>query len=208
MADNRPAPTRTNLIRLKQQLEFASQGYELLDQKRNILIMELLNLIDLAVDFEEKSDITLQKAHKSLRLAVIENGKLKAAALSSAINIESSITLTTRRIMGVSLPVVRTTFKEHGPYYATEETSPWIDNAINDFKQILSIMGELAELKISIMRLAREVRKTIRKVNALEKIAIPDLTQSIRYIQNRLEEDERDRYILMKRVKARLSNNV
>ncbi|HRX16624.1 MAG TPA: V-type ATP synthase subunit D [Spirochaetota bacterium] len=207
MADNRPAPTRTNLIRLKQQLEFASQGYELLDQKRNILIMELLNLIDLAVDFEEKSDFTLQQAHKSLRLAVIENGKLKAAALSSAINIESSITLTSRRIMGVSLPVVRTTFKEHGPYYAPEGTSSWIDNAINDFKQILSIMGELAELKISIMRLAREVRKTIRKVNALEKIAIPDLTQSIRYIQNRLEEDERDRYILMKRVKARLSNN-
>ena len=57
----------------------------------------------------------------------------------------------------------------------------------------------------SIMRLATEVRKTIRKVNALEKIAIPDLTESVKYIQNRLEENERDMMVLMKMVKNRLA---
>ena len=54
------------------------------------------------------------------------------------------------------------------------------------------------------MRLAREVRKTIRKVNALEKIAIPDLDETVTYVQNRLEESERDMLILMKMVKKRL----
>jgi len=62
----------------------------------------------------------------------------------------------------------------------------------------------LAELKISIIRLAGEVRKTIRKVNALEKIAIPDLKDTVKYIQNRLEENERDMFVLMKMVKSRL----
>ncbi|MDA3898983.1 MAG: V-type ATP synthase subunit D [Spirochaetes bacterium] len=205
MAGNHPAPTRTNFIQLKHQLEFATQGYDLLDQKRNILILELLNLVDQAVDFEDRSDCMLKDAHTSLRRAVLDGGKLKVADLASSINIESKITITQRRVMGVALPVVNTEFSEHGPYYSPNETSPWIDEAINDFKQVLNLMGELAELKISIMRLSREVRKTIRKVNALEKIAIPNLTDSIRYIQNRLEEDERDRYILMKRVKARLS---
>jgi V/A-type H+-transporting ATPase subunit D len=65
-------------------------------------------------------------------------------------------------------------------------------------------MGRLAELKISIIRLAAEVRKTIRKVNALEKIAIPDLEQTVGFIQNRLEENEREMMILMKMVKNRL----
>jgi V/A-type H+-transporting ATPase subunit D len=48
------------------------------------------------------------------------------------------------------------------------------------------------------------VRKTIRKVNALEKIAIPDLEDTVGFIQNRLEEDERDMYVLMKRVKTNM----
>ena len=65
-------------------------------------------------------------------------------------------------------------------------------------------MGQLAELKISIIRLSQEVKKTMRKVNALEKIAIPELQESVQFIQNRLEEDERDMYVLMKRVKNQL----
>ena len=65
-------------------------------------------------------------------------------------------------------------------------------------------MGRFAELKVSIMRLASEVKKTIRKVNALEKIAIPDLEESVKVIQNRLEEAERDAFVLMKMVKSRL----
>ncbi len=83
-------------------------------------------------------------------------------------------------------------------------TSFWIDGSIKEFKEALQLMGRLAELKISIIRLATEVRKTIRKVNALEKIAIPDLRGSVLFIQNRLEENERDMFVLMKMVKNRL----
>ncbi|MFW6208256.1 MAG: V-type ATP synthase subunit D, partial [Spirochaetota bacterium] len=71
-------------------------------------------------------------------------------------------------------------------------------------QQALEMMGRLAELKVSIMRLALEVKKTIRKVNALEKIAIPDLKETVAYINNRLEENERDMFVLMKMVKDRL----
>ena len=83
-------------------------------------------------------------------------------------------------------------------------TSFWIDSSLEDFKSVLQVMGKLAELKISIMRLAREVKKTIRKVNALEKIAIPELRETVKYIENRLEENERDMIILLKMVKTRL----
>ena len=58
------------------------------------------------------------------------------------------------------------------------------------FREALELMGRLAELKVSIMRLAREVKKTIRKVNSLEKIVIPDLRETVAFTRSRIEESE------------------
>jgi V/A-type H+-transporting ATPase subunit D len=204
MAEINVAPTKTNLIKLKHELQFARLGYDLLDQKRNILIIELLNLVDQAVEFQEKVEKALSDAYHTLESAVLDMGKLKMVSLASAINIRSGITLRERRVMGVALPVVDTTFEEFPPYFSPHGTSFWIDSSLNDFKQALEVMGRLAELKISIIRLANEVKKTIRKVNALEKIAIPDLEKVVKYIRNRLEENDRDMFVLMKMVKSRL----
>jgi V/A-type H+-transporting ATPase subunit D len=198
------APTKTNLLRIRHELEFARLGHELLDQKRNILVIELLNLVDQAVDFQERVVKALDEAYRTLEQAVLRMGKLRVSNLASAVNIRAEIQLKTRRVMGVRLPVVDTSFTEHPPYYSPLGTSFWIDNSLEQFKEALQVMGRLAELKISIIRLAAEVRKTIRKVNALEKIAIPDLEQTVGFIQNRLEENERDMFVLMKLVKSRL----
>jgi V/A-type H+-transporting ATPase subunit D len=200
----RVAPTKTNLLKTRQDLAFARLGHELLDQKRNILVLELLNLVDQAVDFQERVTAALAEAYETLERAVMRMGKLKVAALSSAVNISAEITLKQRRVMGVRLPVVETNFLERAPYFSPMGTSFWIDSSLEEFKEALQLMGRLAELKISIIRLAAEVRKTIRKVNALEKIAIPDLEQTVGFIQNRLEENEREMLILMKMVKNRL----
>ncbi len=198
------APTKTNLLKLRQELSFARLGYDLLDQKRNILVLELLALVDQTADFNERVVRALAEAYRTLQEAVMHMGKLKVATLASAVNIAAEITLKQRRVMGVRLPVVETSFVEHPPYYSPMGTSFWIDGSINEFKEALQLMGRLAELKISIIRLATEVRKTIRKVNALEKIAIPELRSSVQFIQNRLEENERDMFVLMKMVKTRL----
>jgi V/A-type H+-transporting ATPase subunit D len=200
------APTKTNLLKIKDELKFAKLGYDLLDQKRNILVLELLHIVDQSVDIQDQVEKALDRAYRTLEEAVLKMGKLKLTTLASAVNIESEIKITQRRVMGVQLPVVETSFKEHPPYYSPMGTSFWIDSSLKNFKEALAVMGRLAELKISITRLAQELRKTIRKVNALEKIAIPDLDESVSYIQNRLEETERDMFVLMKMVKTRLEN--
>lgn len=198
------APTKTNLLKIKDELSLARLGHELLDQKRNILIMELLTIVDQAVDHQERVEQALAGAYHALEDAVLDMGKLKVLFLSSAINMNTDITLKQRRVMGVSLPVVETEFYDHPPYFSSLGTGFRVDTAVDEFKKALAIMGRLAELKVSIMRLAGEVKKTIRKVNALEKIAIPDLEDTLGFIRNRLEENERESLILMKRVKARL----
>jgi len=198
------APTKTNLIKLRQELSFARLGHELLDQKRNILVIELLNLVDQAVEFQDRVVHALAEAYSGLEEAVMHMGKLKVAAVASAVHISAQMSLKQRRVMGVRLPVVETAFQERPPYYSPMGTSFWIDGTVERFKEALQLMGRLAELKISIIRLATEVRKTIRKVNALEKIAVPNLEQAVGYIQSRLEENERDMFVLMKMVKNRL----
>jgi V/A-type H+-transporting ATPase subunit D len=198
------APTKTNLLRLKGDLKFAQQGYELLDQKRNILIIELLALVDQTVDHQSRVENALAQAYKALEEAVFDMGKLKVQYLTGAVNMTTEITVRSRRVMGVSLPVVETAFAERSPYFSPMGTTFWIDSSLQHFKEALSLLGRLAELKISVLRLANEVKRTIRKVNALDKIAIPNLKDTLRYIQGRLEENERDMFTLMKMVKRNL----
>jgi V/A-type H+-transporting ATPase subunit D len=198
------APTKTNLLRLRNELNFAQQGYELLDQKRNILIIELLALVDQTADFQSRVENALAKAYKALEETVFDMGKLKVQYLTGAVHITTDITVRSRRVMGVTLPVIETEFKEHSPYYSPMGTSFWIDSSLHFFKEVLKLLGKLSELKISVLRLANEVKKTIRKVNALEKIAIPDLKETVHYIEGRLEENERDMFVLMKMVKENL----
>ena len=189
---------------MKNDLKFAQQGYELLDQKRKLLIIELLALVDQATDYQNRVENALAKAYEALEEAVLDMGKLKVQYLTGAVNISTSIKVGSRRVMGVSLPVITTEFQERSPYYSPAGTSFWIDNSLQSFKEALNILGKLAELRISVLRLANEVKKTIRKVNALEKIAIPDLQDTVQYIQGRLEENERDMFFLMKMVKENL----
>jgi V/A-type H+/Na+-transporting ATPase subunit D len=204
MAQVNYAPTKTNLLRLRNDLAFAQQGYDLLDQKRNILIIELLALVDQATDFQQRVEDALAKAYKALEEAVFDMGKLRVQYLTGAVNMSTEISIRSRRVMGVSLPVIETEFREHTPFYSPMGTSFWVDSSITFFKEVLKLLGKLSELKISVLRLANQVQKTIRKVNALEKIAIPDLKEAVRYIESRLEENERDMFVLMKMVKENL----
>lgn len=201
------APTKSNLMKTKEELQFAKLGYELLDQKRNILVMELLNIVEKADAAQKVLDQTFELAYQSLENGVLQIGKLKTASYASGVNINSQILLKSRKVMGVSLPVVQTTFDETVPYFSMSETPYYIDEAILQFKNVVKSIGSFAELKISITRLAKEVKKTIRKVNALEKILIPDLQETVSHIANRLEEAERENLILLKSIKDRLEVN-
>jgi V/A-type H+-transporting ATPase subunit D len=198
------APTRSNLMRLSEELQFAQLGHELLDQKRSILVGELLTLVDQAVDYEGRVVKALREAQSTLSDAIMQMGRLKVGNLAGAVNIDYSIELGSRRVMGVSVPRVDTTFTDNSPYFSGEDTSILAEVAIDRYRTTLRLMGRLAELKVSIMRLAREVKKTIRKVNALEKLVIPDTQETIAWMRGRIEEAERENFILLKVVKDRM----
>ena len=195
------APTRSNLMKVKEELAFSRLGYELLDQKRSILVSELLTLVDQAVDYQNRVEKALLEAHQALQDAIMHMGRLRLGNLAGAVGITSEIELGRRRVMGVSLPRVHTSYEGEGPFFSPEGTSMLSEVALERYRDALTLMGQMAELKVSIMRLSREVKKTIRKVNALEKLVIPDKEDTMRYLVSRIEESERESFILLKSVK-------
>lgn len=205
--DRSLAPTRSNLMKVKDELAFSRLGYDLLDQKRSILDSELLSLVDQAVDYQNKVERELKEAREALQDAILNMGRLKVGNLAGAVNISSSISLSSRKVMGVELPKVSTEFSGEGPFFSPEGTSMLSEIALNEFRDVLEAMGQLAELKVSIMRLAREVKKTIRKVNSLEKLVIPDKEETVKYLTSRIEESERESFILLKSVKEKMEKN-
>lgn len=204
MARYEMAPTKTNLMKVKQDLGFAREGWELLDQKRKILIVELMGLIDRAVEAQEEVEEKLGEAFEALDQAILRMGRREINMIALGMNIESDISFSEKRVMGVSLPRVKVRFDDRSPYFAAAESSIWIDEAIKKFREVLRLLGTLAEARISLMRLSREVGKTIRRVNALEKIFIPDYDETLKYIEMALEESEREAFFVLKLVKDRL----
>ena len=108
------APTRSNLMRIKDELAFSRTGYDLLDQKRSILVSELLTLVDQAVDYQNRVEKALSDASAALEDAIMHMGRLKVANLAGSVNITSSISLGSRKVMGVELPKVNTEFAGEG----------------------------------------------------------------------------------------------
>jgi V/A-type H+/Na+-transporting ATPase subunit D len=200
-------PTKTNLIRLRRDVGFAQEGYNLLEQKRQILVVELMGLMDKTAEAQEKAEAVLSEAYMAYRNAVLAMGRKPIQELAPAVHIETNIAIKARRVMGVSIPNVEVTILDQPPYFSFGETSFWANEAIEKFKAVLESLAKLAEMRISLLRIAQEVRKTMKRVNALEKIVIPDYRNSIKYIESTLEENERDTFATLKRLKAQLEDN-
>jgi V/A-type H+-transporting ATPase subunit D len=204
MARYEVAPTRTNLTRLRSELSFADEGYELLEQKREILVVELKRFTARAIEAQRRVDEELARAYAALKEAELASGLSGVTSSARAVNVEADIRLRMRRVMGVSIPAAKLDLKDTLPYFGPQATSVWTDEAIVRFKNALAAIAQLAEARISVIRLAREIQKTIRRVNALERVFIPDYQETIKYVEDSLEEADRESFFITKLVRDRL----
>ncbi|MGD9140829.1 MAG: V-type ATP synthase subunit D [bacterium] len=204
MARYEVAPTRTNLLRLKSELAFADEGYELLEQKREILVVELKRFTARAIEAQRRVDDELARAYAALKEAELASGMSGVNSSARAVNVEADINLRMRRVMGVSIPAAKLDLKDNLPYFGPQATSVWTDEAIVRFKNALAAISQLAEARISVIRLAREIQKTIRRVNALEHVFLPDYNETIKYVEDSLEEADRESFFMTRLVRDRL----
>jgi V/A-type H+-transporting ATPase subunit D len=197
-------PTKSMLLKVKRDLSFAAEGYELLDQKRQILVMELMSRLDEARAVQRDVDDVMSEAHASLRKALVAQGSSDMQRESLGITGTYEAGVTSSRVMGIHVPDVTVTVKPLAPEFAPGAGPVQSDDVMKSFRKALDAVGRLAEVENAVTRLSRELRKTQRRVNALEKIFLPDYHETIKYITEVLEERERDGFVIMKMTKERL----
>ena len=205
MAKLNVAPTKSNLLSLKRQLVFAEEGYDLLEQKRQILIFELMSRLTRAQEVERAVAALLQRAFAALREATLDSGSENLDCAALGVQRDPELNLSGQHLMGMRIPKITPPLPPTGAPFGVGGTSASTDVAMLRFVELLPKLAELAELQNAVMRLARELRKTQRRCNALSKIFIPTYRQTIGYIAGTLEERERESLTILKMIRDRLA---
>lgn len=195
-------PTKGNLIIAKNTLSLCKTGYELLDKKRNILIREMMNLIDAAKEIQDKIETTFHDAYSALQQANIDLGIDTVEKIGYSVEVEDSVTVKFRSVMGVEIPIVSMDEAPYKPSYGMKNTTSSLDEAVHKFGDVKRMTKQLAQIEISVFRIADNVKKTQKRANALKNIMIPRYEAETRHIQNALDEKDREEFSRLKVIKA------
>jgi len=201
-------PTRSNLLRMKQELQFAREGYEILDRKRVVLAKELVRLAHDAEVLQEEMDKLLGAAYRAMEKAKLTMGRERVEWAALAVHKTVEVQLKFRGVMGVSLPLIEARGEPPEMSYSPGDTMATLDEASAVFREVVNRIPELARLVTSVWRLAVELRKTQRRVNALQYIFIPNYEETIVFIQSSLEEREREETFRLKLLKSRTARPI
>jgi V/A-type H+-transporting ATPase subunit D len=194
-------PTKIELISTRRRLQTAVRVKKVLDDKREVLLKRLDEVIQQATAARDKISQPLSDAYLALYDAYLELGplRLEGTAANTPPIVEADVAV--RGIVGVEVPSVRLSEKEVGMTYGFADTSVAVDSASRQMRKVLPSIFRAAEFENAIFRLAKELEKTQHLLNALEYVIIPRYENSIRYIQQTLEEREREEFTRLKHVK-------
>jgi V/A-type H+-transporting ATPase subunit D len=203
-------PTRMELLKLKQREKLAVKGHSLLKEKRNALIMEFFNILERVKGSRDEVTVKLQEAYQDLTAAQVMMGDLSVKKAAISVTESVDVDIDSRSVMGVVVPVIESeisqrTIVERG--YGFMDTSVKLDEAAKKFEESIQLIIELGEIEKTIMLLASEIESTKRRVNALEHIIIPRLENTVKYIEMRLEEMERENFVRLKMIKKTMEES-
>ena len=202
------SPTRMELLKLNRRVKLAEKGHKLLKEKRDALISEFLGVVEEVKGARKEVEGMLKDAHDNLLMSQSMLGVEPVRQISFTTSQEIPMDFDTRNIMGVKVPVIevgdlRRNVISRG--YGLVDTSATVDQCAGSFEDALEMIIKLAEIEETVKRLATEVEKTKRRVNALEYIIVPRLGATSKYISMRLEEMERENFSRLKKIKAALN---
>ena len=183
-------PTKGNLIAMKKSLQLANLGYNLMDQKRNVLIKEMMTLLDDVKLIRDQITSSYQEAYDALQEANISMGLITDIVNSTPE--DYGISIAYRSVMGVEIPKIA---------YDKQRSNSKVDYAYNCFYNVKQLTVLLAEVENSVYRLANTIRKTQKRANALRNISIPRFESTIKVISEALEEKEREEFTRQKVIK-------
>ena len=198
-------PTRMELLALKDREKLAVKGHSLLKEKRDALIKEFFDILDRVTGARSDVEKILAEAFDALTSAQVVMGDLGVQKAALSVKESVDVSITSRSIMGVPVPLVDTQIEERSLVsrgYGFTDTSIQLDEASKKFEEALKMIIELGEIEKTIFLLAAEIESTKRRVNALEHIMIPRLQNTVKSIDMRLQEMERENFVRLKMIRS------
>lgn len=204
MAKMNVNPTRMELRRLKTRFKTATRGHKLLKDKSDEMIRQFMVYVRENKRLREEIEAELSSALKGFTLAraVSSNAVIEEAVMMPATKAE--ISLSSDNVMSVEVPsisVVEHEGQDKYPYSFDTVTSE-LDASIGTLSTLLVKLVKLAEVEKTCNMLADEIEKNRRRVNALEYVMIPQIEETIKYINMKLDENERASTIRLMKVKS------
>jgi V/A-type H+/Na+-transporting ATPase subunit D len=201
-------PTRQELLKLKLKLKTAQRGHKLLKEKRDGLMKSFMAIIREAKDLRENIEGELGEGFKYF---IFASAQMRPSEVRESImwpGMKTSLQASTKNVMSVEIPQFE--YHEEGDWlsYSISTTSSALDKSMEIFATTLQAMVKLAQIESSAKLLAAEIEKTRRRVNALEYVFIPDMQETIKYITDKLNEQERGAIVGLMRIKEIIAAEV
>ncbi|WP_138007697.1 V-type ATP synthase subunit D [Halalkalirubrum salinum] len=199
-------PTRKNLMAIEDRIELSERGHDTLEQKRDGLIMEFMDILDQAQDVRSELSDDYKTAQRKLNMARAMEGDVAVRGAAAALQEHPEITTQSKNIMGVVVPQIESTkvkknLGERG--YGLLGSSARIDEAADAYEELLETLILAAEVETAMKKMLEEIETTKRRVNALEFKLLPELYDNQDYIEQKLEEQEREEIFRLKKIKGK-----
>lgn len=189
-------PTKMELTRLRERHQLASRGHKLLKDKLDELMRQFIQLIRENNALRNEVEEKIESAMKSYSLAsALLHDKFLGEVMTTPSN-EVSLNIDQENIMNIRVPQMNFNYEDTPEdiseiHYGYLNSNGELDSAIEQMLGVMPRMLQLAETEKRCQLIADEIEKTRRRVNALEYKTIPDLEETIYFIEMKLEENER-----------------
>jgi len=194
-------PTKLELIRLKRSLVVATKIHKILEDKKEVLLKKMGEMVDRATKRRNQLEAELTSCYSVLLKAYLDLGAMKLEGIARGMPTDLEVEAQVKRYIDVDVPIMSLKLKRLVLKYGFADTSHIFDEAVRKMTDIIPLLVEAASIENAVFKLALELEKTQRLMNALEYIIIPQVKENIKFIMSTLEEREREEFIRMKKIK-------
>jgi V/A-type H+-transporting ATPase subunit D len=197
------AKNKTALLELKKDLELVHSGSQILEEKRNILLKEIISLLDKVEEEREKLNRSVEESYRHLIKAYMESGSEQLKQEAKLPLFHGKLHVYEKSFIGILVPEINYELQTlRSPLTISGETL-FLDVARNAFIDASREILSLAQIEFKAWKLAKELKKTVVRVNALQKYYVPEYNKAIKETIVSLEEVEREYLSIVKSIKVK-----
>jgi len=195
-------PTKSSLLELKKQTIILEEGYELLERKKEILTRLVYEKLKFYRQLRKQTRVSLIESYRWLGVTQMRMGSQSLRQIALRLKPALKIKILARSNLGVEYPSIQVNKQPLEPVGLLKSDAS-LDDTRSHLIDTVSLLAQLGEAELSLLRMLEEQRKTQKRVNALKYNVIPCHKDTIRFIESSLEEDERNTLFQIKVLHAK-----